>query len=70
LKSLKEEHTALTTMGNLSTYLLEFSEGEKVYDAAQNLLKHDIDILAPACGLSTSTPLSNITAFTSAVKGT
>jgi [methyl-Co(III) methanol-specific corrinoid protein]:coenzyme M methyltransferase len=69
LQTLKQEHSALTTMGNLSTYLLEFSDAEKVYSAAQSLLKHDIDILAPACGLSTSTPLSNITAFTVAVKG-
>jgi [methyl-Co(III) methanol-specific corrinoid protein]:coenzyme M methyltransferase len=68
LKTLKEEHAGLTTMGNLSTYLLEFSEREKVYDAAQNLLKHDIDILAPACGLSTSTPLENIRAFTETIK--
>jgi [methyl-Co(III) methanol-specific corrinoid protein]:coenzyme M methyltransferase len=68
LQTLKQEYSALTTMGNLSTYLLEFSEREKVYTATQSLLKHDIDILAPACGLSTSTPLSNITAFTSAVK--
>jgi [methyl-Co(III) methanol-specific corrinoid protein]:coenzyme M methyltransferase len=69
LKALKTEYAGLTTMGNLSTYLLEFSEREKVYDAAQNLLKHDIDILAPACGLSTSTPLENIRAFTGTVKG-
>jgi [methyl-Co(III) methanol-specific corrinoid protein]:coenzyme M methyltransferase len=69
LKALKEEHPGLTTMGNLSTYLLEFSEKETVYEAAQNLLNHDIDILAPACGLSTSTPLENIRAFTGMVKG-
>jgi [methyl-Co(III) methanol-specific corrinoid protein]:coenzyme M methyltransferase len=69
LQTLKQEHSSLTTMGNLSTYLLEFSDAEKVYAATQNLLRHGIDILAPACGLSTSTPLSNITAFTAAVKG-
>jgi [methyl-Co(III) methanol-specific corrinoid protein]:coenzyme M methyltransferase len=55
-------------MGNLSTYLLEFGTPEKVYASAQNLRKHDIDIFAPACGLSTSTPLENIQAFTSAIK--
>jgi [methyl-Co(III) methanol-specific corrinoid protein]:coenzyme M methyltransferase len=68
LKALKEEYHLLTTMGNLSTYLLEFAGPEKVYAATQNLRKHDIDIFAPACGLSTSTPLANIGAFTAAIK--
>jgi [methyl-Co(III) methanol-specific corrinoid protein]:coenzyme M methyltransferase len=70
LQTLKNEYPSITTMGNLSTYLLEFSDSEKVYRAAKNLLKHTIDILSPACGLSTSTPLANITAFTRAVKET
>jgi [methyl-Co(III) methanol-specific corrinoid protein]:coenzyme M methyltransferase len=68
LKLLKEETGVGTTMGNLSTYLLEFSEPEKVYDHVTRLMKNNIDIMAPACGLSTSTPLANIQAFTSAVK--
>jgi [methyl-Co(III) methanol-specific corrinoid protein]:coenzyme M methyltransferase len=70
LQALKEDYSGLTTMGNLSTYLLEFSDPEKVYAATQSLLKKNIDIIAPACGLSTSTPLANITAFTGAAKGT
>jgi [methyl-Co(III) methanol-specific corrinoid protein]:coenzyme M methyltransferase len=68
LQSLKNEYHELTTMGNLSTYLLEFSETEKVFRAAKNLISQNIDILAPACGLSTSTPLANIRAFTGAVR--
>jgi [methyl-Co(III) methanol-specific corrinoid protein]:coenzyme M methyltransferase len=72
LRALKAELgpgvDAPVTMGNLSTYLLEFSNPEKVYGGAKLLLEDQIDILAPACGLSTSTPLSNITAFTGAVK--
>jgi [methyl-Co(III) methanol-specific corrinoid protein]:coenzyme M methyltransferase len=68
LRKLKEEFPALTTMGNLSTYMLEFSDPEKIFTAARRLLEDKIDILAPACGLSTSTPLSNIRAFTSQVK--
>ncbi|MFP3042180.1 methylcobamide--CoM methyltransferase [Treponema primitia] len=69
LQSLKEEHSGLTTMGNLSTYLLEFSDPEKVHRATESLLTHNIDIMAPACGLSTSTPLANIKTFTDVVKG-
>jgi [methyl-Co(III) methanol-specific corrinoid protein]:coenzyme M methyltransferase len=68
LHKLKEEYPALTTMGNLSTYMLEFGNTEKILNAARRLLEQKIDILAPACGLSTSTPLSNITTFTEAVK--
>lgn len=51
-------------MGNLSTYLLEFGEAEKVARQTEKLKLDGIDIIAPACGLSTSTPLINITAMT------
>jgi len=67
LKKMKEENDKLTTMGNLSTYLLEFGEAQKVYQSAKHLLQDKIDIIAPACGLSTSTPLINIKAFTQAI---
>ncbi|MDR2782646.1 MAG: methylcobamide--CoM methyltransferase [Treponema sp.] len=67
LYKLKEEYPALTTMGNLSTYMLESSDPEKILNAARRLLEQKIDIMAPACGLSTSTPLSNIRAFTGLV---
>ncbi|MFP3154511.1 methylcobamide--CoM methyltransferase [Lachnospiraceae bacterium ZAX-1] len=68
LRTLKKELSDATTMGNLSTYLLEFSNPAKIYENATNLLTKNIDILAPACGLSTSTPLANIKAFTDAIK--
>ncbi|MDR2755379.1 MAG: hypothetical protein LBC20_06700 [Planctomycetaceae bacterium] len=68
LKKLKDELNNTPTMGNISTYLLEFGQPDTVFKQAKHLLSKNIDILAPACGLSTSTPLTNITAFTSAVK--
>lgn len=68
LKQMKDEYHSLTTMGNLSTYLLEFSDPEVIYQQAKGLLKNNIDIIAPACGLSTSTKLANIHAFTTAIK--
>ncbi|MDR1932189.1 MAG: methylcobamide--CoM methyltransferase [Spirochaetales bacterium] len=70
LRELKKETGVPVTMGNLSTYMLEFGTPEKIYRAARGLLKNDIDILAPACGLSTSTPLEHITGFTQAVQKT
>lgn len=68
LAALKAEHPDLVTMGNLSTYLLEFGNPEKISLAATRLARGDIDIMAPACGLSTSSPLPNISIFTSTVK--
>jgi [methyl-Co(III) methanol-specific corrinoid protein]:coenzyme M methyltransferase len=68
LKKLKEEYPGITTMGNVSTYLLEFGEAERVSNLTEKLKRDGIDIIAPACGLSTSTPLKNITAMTNCVK--
>lgn len=67
LRSLKEEFPHLTTMGNLSTYLLEFGPTEKIARQAEKLVLEGIDIISPACGLSTSTSLENIRAMTGAV---
>jgi len=68
LRLLKEEYPQLTTMGNLSTYLLEFGKTEDVGKRATALVLEKVDIISPACGLSTSTSLANITAMTTAVK--
>ena len=69
LPGIKKEIPDATTMGNLSTILLQFGEPDKVEKMAERLLGENIDIMAPACGLSTSTPLQNIQAFTNTVKG-
>ncbi|MDR1052200.1 MAG: methylcobamide--CoM methyltransferase [Deltaproteobacteria bacterium] len=68
LKNLKAKSEGLVAMGNLSTYALEFADAEKVAGAARLLKRQGVDILAPACGLSTSTPLANIRALTGVVK--
>ncbi|TWH47500.1 uroporphyrinogen decarboxylase family protein [Sporomusa sp. KB1] len=68
LKRLKDEFPQLTTMGNVSTYLLELGPAEKVAVQTKNLLAQGINIIAPACGLSTSSPLANIQSMTHAVK--
>ncbi|HWQ40968.1 MAG TPA: uroporphyrinogen decarboxylase family protein [Desulfosporosinus sp.] len=68
LRLLKEEYPQLTTMGNLSTYLLEFGKPEDVGKRATGLVQEKVDIISPACGLSTSTSLANISAMTTAVK--
>ncbi len=68
LRLLKEEYPTLTTMGNLSTFLLEFGTPEKVSDQTERLLSDGIDIISPACGLSTSSSIDNIKALTNTVK--
>jgi [methyl-Co(III) methanol-specific corrinoid protein]:coenzyme M methyltransferase len=67
---IKKENPSVTTMGNLSTYLLESGTPERIQKAAGILFEKEIDIMAPACGLSTSSPLANVQAFTAAIKET
>jgi [methyl-Co(III) methanol-specific corrinoid protein]:coenzyme M methyltransferase len=64
LPKLKAELGGRTVMGNVSTYLLEFGNPDGISAAARALADRGIDIIAPACGLSTSTPLTNIRAMT------
>jgi [methyl-Co(III) methanol-specific corrinoid protein]:coenzyme M methyltransferase len=68
LKALKADF-GLTTMGNVSTYLLQFGDAERVAKNTVRLIEDGVDIIAPACGLSTSTGIGNIRAMTGAVKG-
>jgi [methyl-Co(III) methanol-specific corrinoid protein]:coenzyme M methyltransferase len=68
LRQLKQEYPQLTTMGNLSTYLLQSGTPEKIESQVERLVQDGIDIISPACGLSTSTSLVNISAMTRTVK--
>jgi len=68
LRLLKQEFPQLTTMGNLSTFLLEFGDPDKVARQTGNLVRDGIDIISPACGLSTSSSILNIQAMTRAVR--
>ena len=69
LKRLKENFPSINTMGNVSTALLEFGDPNKVARNTERLVRDGINIISPACGLSTSTGLDNIRALTGAVKG-
>lgn len=68
LKNIKKQYNEITTMGNLSTILLQDGDASSVTKRAEQLLTDKINILAPACGLSTSTPLANIKAFTDTIR--
>jgi [methyl-Co(III) methanol-specific corrinoid protein]:coenzyme M methyltransferase len=67
LKKIKDELEGRAVMGNVSTYLLQFGQEDKISETTANLVKQGIDIIAPACGLSTSTPIANINALTKTV---
>jgi [methyl-Co(III) methanol-specific corrinoid protein]:coenzyme M methyltransferase len=68
LKKLKQDFPAINTMGNISTQLLQLGDPGKVSRNTERLLRDRIDIISPACGLSTSTRLENIRALTGTVK--
>jgi [methyl-Co(III) methanol-specific corrinoid protein]:coenzyme M methyltransferase len=68
LKLLKEEFPGLKVMGNVSTFMLELGDSDKVARHTETLVRDGIDIIAPACGLSTSTSLETIRAMTGTVK--
>jgi len=69
LSALKRDYPQLVTMGNVSTYLLQNGPPEQVARRTARLLQEGVDIIAPACGLSTSTSIRNIRALTDTVKG-
>ena len=68
LRNLKSTYPNMTTMGNLSTIRLEQGDADGIARNTDILLRYGIDILAPACGLGTATPLKNIAAFTQRAK--
>ncbi|WP_378953568.1 MtaA/CmuA family methyltransferase [Pelosinus sp. sgz500959] len=68
LRELKNHIPKLTTMGNVSTYLLEFGTSANVGNQVRRLVKDGVNIISPACGLSTSTSLKLIRTMTDAVK--
>ena len=68
LKALNEECGGITVMGNVSTFALQLQEPEAIRTVTEKLLGDGIDIISPACGLSTKTPVGNIAAMTEVVK--
>jgi len=69
LPGFKTEFPNVTTMGNLSTFALEWKSPGEIQSLTKALVAGGIDIICPACGLSTSTKLVNIQAMTGTVKG-
>lgn len=70
LPALKERFPQITTMGNVSTFALQWNQPEKLRQMTASLVANGVNIISPACGLSTSTCLDIIRVMTDTVKGT
>jgi [methyl-Co(III) methanol-specific corrinoid protein]:coenzyme M methyltransferase len=60
IATLRELAPGKVTMGNVSTFMLEKADPERLHKAARHCLTAGVDILAPACGISPRTPVANI----------
>lgn len=57
---LKDALDHKVVVGNVSTYLLQKGQPERVRAAALACLAHGAAVLSPACGISPATPLANL----------
>lgn len=55
-------------MGNVSTYTLEFGSPDKVSQLTKYCAQNGSDIISPACGLGTKSPITNIQAILKTLK--
>jgi [methyl-Co(III) methanol-specific corrinoid protein]:coenzyme M methyltransferase len=67
LSKLKELAPSKIVMGNVNTYLMQNGHPDGVFKNGCRCLNAGADILAPACGMSTRTPIKNIQSLSRAV---
>lgn len=68
MKSARENLPDRILMGNVSTYALEFGTPEKISSLTNKCIKDGSNIISPACGLGTKSPLENIQAILATLK--
>ena len=68
MNEAREKLQGRVLMGNVSTYTLEFGKPEDVKRLTRFCSRGGSDILSPACGLGTRSPLSNIQAIMEALE--
>ncbi|MBQ3404160.1 MAG: methylcobamide--CoM methyltransferase [Oscillospiraceae bacterium] len=69
VSSIKPYLEGKAVMGNVSTHAIGTAPPERVERLSNNAIKTGIDILAPACGIPSTTPLENVQAMVMAAKG-
>lgn len=68
MKEAREKLEGRVLMGNISTYALEFSAPNKITSLTKICVKNGMNILSPACGLGTKSPIINIQAILKTLK--
>lgn len=68
VRRVRERMPGRVLMGNVSTFALKDAQPRKVASMANVALRSGVDIVAPACGISMSTPTENLRAMTDAVR--
>ena len=63
MREAREHLKKHALMGNVSTWTLEFGQSEKVEQLAVKCWRDGSNIISPACGLGTKSPLTNIQAI-------
>ncbi|KAF1086700.1 Uroporphyrinogen decarboxylase [Sporotomaculum syntrophicum] len=65
---IKQYIPDIIVMGNISTHALGTMSPDKVTSLVKSAMSKGADIIAPACGLSTTTPLINVQTMVAATK--
>lgn len=68
VKEVKETAISKAIMGNVSTLALEKNTPEEIKEASRYCIEAGANILSPACGIGTRTPLINIQAMVDTCK--
>lgn len=68
ITAMKEQVAGKLVMGNVSTFALANGTDDIIQKLCRNCLKNGVDILAPACGLGTTTTLEHIRLLRKAVE--
>jgi MtaA/CmuA family methyltransferase len=67
IKMLKQLAPSKITMGNINTHFLANGGPDSILKHGKRCIKAGTQILAPACGMSTKTPIKNILSLSKAV---
>lgn len=68
MQQARKELKDRVLMGNISTYALEFGDTERVARLTRAAESSGTNIISPACGLGTKSPITNIQAILETVK--
>lgn len=68
MKEAREHLGDRVLMGNVSTFGIEFADQERVAGLTKVCIKNGTNIVAPACGLGTNSPIANVKAILKTIK--